>query len=343
MNLNYFKVIFMHKKRVLTGIKPTGQPHLGNYIGAIRPSIEMSHNTDYENFYFLPNYHGIITIFNPKEIKDFTYEMAASWLALGLNLDNAIFFKQSDIPEIIEITWILACSTSKGLMNRAHAYKAFVDKNRANQKDEDEGVNMGLYNYPILMAADILTFNVDYVPVGTDQLQHIELARDIAGVFNKRYNGEIIKLPKSITPPEGHVLPGTDGRKMSKSYKNTIPLFLPENKLRKSIMKIVTDSTGPTDPKDPNESNLFEIYKAFANPIQVSEMKERFLKGVSWGEVKQALFETVNEAVKDSRKRYEELMNDRAEIDRILDLGKNKARESASQFLTKIKSKIGVI
>jgi tryptophanyl-tRNA synthetase len=268
--------------------------------------------------------------------------VAATWLALGLDTDNAFFYRQSDIPEILELTWILTCMTAKGLMNRAHSYKASVAANEAdNDKDPDKGVTMGLYSYPVLMAADILMFKANKIPVGKDQIQHIEMARDIAARFNHHF-GDHFVLPEAVVDDQVAVLSGLDGRKMSKSYNNTIPLFIPEKQLRKLIMKIKTNSLDPGEPKDPNGCTLFEIYQAFATESEVKDMKKRYEQGIAWGEMKQHLFEYLNAHLSPFRERYNELMNSPDHIEAVLLKGRDKARERSVAFLDEIRKAVGI-
>jgi tryptophanyl-tRNA synthetase len=283
----------MSKRRVLTGITTSGAPHLGNYVGAIRPAVEASLSGDYDSFFFLADYHSLIKCQDPERVHQSTLEIAAAWLALGLDPNKVTFYRQSDIPEIPELTWLLTCMTAKGLVNRAHAYKGAVQLNEENGDDADFGVTMGLFSYPILMAADILMFNAHKIPVGRDQIQHIEMARDIAQRFNHHY-GEHFVLPEAQVDDNMAVLQGLDGRKMSKSYGNTIPLFLSEKKLRKHINKIKTNLLEPGQPKNPDESTVFQIWQAFASAEQASEMRAEFADGIAWGEAKQQLFELIN-------------------------------------------------
>lgn len=330
------------KEIVLTGITTTGTPHLGNYVGAIRPAIEASRDHRVQPFYFLADYHALIKCQEPARIQQSTLEIAATWLALGLDTDNAIFYRQSDVPEITELTWIISCVTAKGLMNRAHAYKAAVAENQEKgEKDPDKGITMGLYCYPILMAADILLFKAGKIPVGKDQIQHIEMARDIAARFNHIY-GEHFVLPEAVVQEEGAVLQGLDGRKMSKSYNNTIPLFIPEKKLRKLIMKIKTNSLPPEAPKDPETCTLFSIYQAFATPQEVEQLRNRYREGIAWGEMKQTLFEYINEHVREARERYDELLQHPEEIERRLRQGAERAREVAVPFMREIRGAVGI-
>jgi tryptophanyl-tRNA synthetase len=332
----------MKKEIVLTGITTTGTPHLGNYVGAIRPAISASMETDTEAFYFLADYHAIISCHDPIRIRQSSREVAATWLALGLDTDNAFFYRQSDIPEILELTWILTCMTAKGLMNRAHSYKAAVSVNEANNdKDPDKGITMGLYSYPVLMAADILMFKATKIPVGKDQIQHIEMARDIAARFNHHF-GDHFVLPEAVINDNVAVLSGLDGRKMSKSYNNTIPLFVPEKQLRKLIMKIKTNSLEPGEPKDTNGCTLFEIFQAFASEDEVNDIKKRYEQGIAWGEMKQFLFEYLNAHLSPCRLRYTELMESPDHIESILQKGRLKVRERSVPFLETLRKAVGI-
>lgn len=326
--------------RVLTGIKPTGTPHIGNYLGAIRPAILRSKEAGIESFLFIANYHALTTIHDGALLKKYCEEIAATWLALGLDPEKTLFFRQSDIPEIMELSWILACFTAKGLMNRAHAYKFLTTQNDENGGDIDHGINMGIYTYPILMAADILIFQSDEVPVGFDQIQHLEMTRDIAKAFNSRY-GEVLKLPKAKIEEKIATIPGTDGRKMSKSYQNTIPIFLPEKDLRKAIMRIKTDSLPPHEPKDPTNSILYTLYEAIALPSEVEILHEKYCKGIGWGEVKEILYLKLNEVLTPARENYNKLLSERSELESILVEGAIKARKQASETLDKVRHIIG--
>jgi tryptophanyl-tRNA synthetase len=331
----------MTKRTVLTGITTTGTPHLGNYVGAIKPCIQASHDEDVQSYYFLADYHALVKNRDPDRMKRSTLEIAATWLALGLDTERAVFYRQSDVPEIPELTWILTCSTAKGLMNRAHAYKAAVQENVDAGEDPDFAITMGLFSYPVLMAADILMFNSTHVPVGRDQVQHLEMARDIAQRFNHHY-GEIFELPEAVVDEHVAVLPGQDGRKMSKSYNNTIPLWLPEKKLRKAIMRIVTNSLEPGEPKDPDSSALYAIYAAFASPEQRAEMRQAYHDGIAWGEAKQQTFELINAELLAGRERYEALMADPRRIEETLVEGAARARAWATPFLGHIREAVGI-
>ena len=330
----------MKEKIVLTGIKPTGDLHIGNYVGAIRPAIELINEPGIQPRYFIADYHALTTMQNGEELHQRTYEIAAAWLAFGLDPEKVLFYRQSDIPEIFELSWILSCMSSKGLLNRAHAYKAKVDENIANDRDQDNGVNMGLFNYPVLMAADILMFNTHLVPVGKDQIQHVEIARDIAEHFNKTY-GETFTLPEALVGEETAVIPGLDGRKMSKSYGNVIPLFSDEKKLRKAIFRIKTDSKTPEEPKDPKDSTLFDIYRAFANEEEIVALAKKYEEGIGYGEIKQILFDKVNEKLQEPRKIYNDLINNKEKLDDLLAKGAEKARAYAHSFMEDIRKKIG--
>lgn len=325
----------MSDKIVLTGIKPTGTPHLGNYVGALKPLIEMSREN--KTFMFIADLHALNIIHDPKLIKQHTYEIAAILMALGLDLNNAVLFRQSDIVQVYQLAILLMNITPKGLMNRAHSYKAAMDKNVAAGLDTDAGVNMGLYTYPILMAADILLYGTDQVPVGADQKQHVEFARDIAGYFNHTY-GETFKLPEPVIGAETGIIPGLDGRKMSKSYDNVIPLFAPEKELKKKIMRIITDSKLPDDPKDPDTSTIFQLYKHFANENEVAAFRRDFAApGMGYGTAKTILFDKVNSVLSPARARYEYLMANTHEIDAVLATGAARARDVAAQTYERVR------
>jgi tryptophanyl-tRNA synthetase len=332
----------MSKQRVLTGITTTGTPHLGNYVGAIRPAIQASQSADVQSFYFLADFHALIKCQDPDMVHQSTREIAATWLALGLDTDNAIFYRQSDVPEIPELCWVLTCMAAKGLMNRAHAYKASVDSNLAAGEDTDYGITMGLYSYPILMAADILMFNANKVPVGRDQIQHIEMARDIAARFNHHY-GEHFVLPEAqVDDNVNAVLQGLDGRKMSKSYGNTIPLFLPEKQLKKTINKILTNLLEPGQPKDADTSPVFQIWQAFATPEQNAYMRQQFAEGIAWGEAKRQLFELINGQLAEAREKYEALLANPNHIEEVLQKGAEKARAYSKPLLEKVRDAVGI-
>jgi len=332
----------MKRKTVLTGITTTGTPHIGNYVGAIRPGVAASRDESVRSFLFLADYHSLVKSGDAEQMARSTLEIAASWLAVGLDPERVVFYRQSDVPEIMELAWILTCMTAKGLMNRAHAYKAAVAENEAAEaRDPDQGVTMGLFCYPILMAADILMFNADVVPVGRDQKQHVEMARDIAQRFNHHF-GDTFVLPEAEIKESTAVLPGLDGRKMSKTYGNTIPLFLPEKQLRKAIMKIKTNSLEPGEPKDPDDSILFAIYSAFASEGDIETMRGRFAQGIAWGEMKQILFELIDAELRDMRPEYERLIADPAHVESVLRDGARKGRELSTPFLAEIRRRVGI-
>ncbi len=330
--------------RILTGITTTGTPHLGNYAGAIRPAIVASRDVDAESFYFLADYHALIKCDDPLRIQRSRLEIAATWLACGLDVNRATFYRQSDIPEIPELTWLLTCVAGKGLLNRAHAYKASVDKNLAEGVDPDAGITMGLFSYPVLMAADILMFNAHKVPVGRDQIQHVEMARDIGQRFNHLFgNGrELFTLPEAVVEEGVATLPGLDGRKMSKSYDNTIPLFGTAKQLKDAIARIVTDSRLPGEAKDPESSHLFTLYQAFSSSAQQAEFRAELLDGLSWGDAKQRLFLLLDNELSAARERYHTLMNQPAELEDILLAGAAKARKTATPFLGELREAVGL-
>ena len=327
--------------RFLTGITTSGTPHLGNYVGSIRPSVRASMRADVESFYFLADYHALIKIDDPARIQRSTLEIAASWLAAGLNPEHVTFYRQSDIPEIPELTWFLTCVTGKGVLNRAHAYKAFVDKNNAAGQDPDADVTAGLFMYPVLMGADILMFNAHKVPVGRDQIQHIEMARDMAASFNHRY-GEHFVAPQAEIEESVATLPGLDGRKMSKSYDNTIPLFAPREQLRKLVSSIVTDSRAPGEPKEPEGSALFQIYQAFASAQETTSLRQAFADGIAWGDAKTVLFERIDHEIAPMREVYLELMEHPQRIEDILMAGALKARKIATPFMGRLRHAAGL-
>jgi tryptophanyl-tRNA synthetase len=324
----------MSQTTVLTGITTTGSPHLGNYVGAIKPAIAASRNPGVDSYFFLADFHALIKSHDPEQVQRSTLEIAATWLALGLDPGAVTFYRQSDVPEITELTWIITCHTAKGLMNRAHAYKAAVQENLDAGEDADFAITMGLFSYPILMAADILMFK-------GDQVQHLEMARDIAQRFNHHF-GELMVLPEAVVEEHVAVLPGQDGRKMSKSYNNTIPLWLAEKRLRKSIMKIVTNSLEPGEPKDPDDSTLFTIYAAFADEAQREAMRAAYRDGIAWGAAKQETFELINGELAEARERYEILMSKPAEVEGVLEAGRDKARAFATPYLAELRRAVGI-
>jgi len=331
----------MSIQRFLTGITPSGTPHLGNYVGAIRPSVQASLRADVQNFYFLADYHALIKVDDPARIQRSTMEIAASWLASGLDPERVTFYRQSDIPEIAELTWLLTCVTSKGLLNRAHAYKAAVDQNTTAQQEPDAEISAGLFMYPVLMAADILMFKAHQVPVGRDQVQHIEMARDIAQRFNHLY-GEHLTLPQALIEDNVATLPGLDGRKMSKSYDNHIPLFAPRQQLKKLVAGILTDSRAPGEPKETEGSALFQIYQAFASAEETAALRQAYLDGIGWADAKQVLFERIDREMAPMRERYTALMAAPDKMEAILRAGAEKARKLATPFTAELRQAVGL-
>ena len=332
----------MSKTRVLTGITTSGTPHLGNYVGAIRPAIAASRTPDAESFYFLADYHALVKVAEPARVQRSTLEIAAAWLACGLDPSRVWFYRQSDIPEIPELTWLLTCVAGKGLLNRAHAYKAAVDRNRAESLDDDAGITAGLFMYPVLMAADILLFNANKVPVGRDQVQHIEMARDFGQRFNHLY-GEHFALPEAVIEEQVATLPGLDGRKMSKSYDNTIPLFAPRNELKKLIAGIVTDSRAPGEAKDTEGSALFQLYQAFASKEETAAFARDFANGIGWGDAKAKLFERIDAEVAPLCEKYEALIAKPGEIEAVLRDGAARLRKQyATPALARLREAVGL-
>lgn len=329
--------------RVLTGITTTGTPHLGNYAGAIRPAVQASTQPGVDAFFFLADYHALIKCDDPARVARSRLEIAATWLAVGLDHDRVTFYRQSDIPEIPELSWLLTCVTAKGLMNRAHAYKASVDQNVAKGVEPDDGVTMGLFSYPILMAADILMFNANRVPVGRDQIQHLEMARDIAQRFNHLYGRDYFTLPEVVIEEDVATLPGLDGRKMSKSYNNTIPLFEGGAKaLRASVMRIVTDSREPGEPKDAESSHLYTLYRAFATHEQSAAFRKQLEEGMGWGDAKQALYEHLENLLAPMREKYVDLIANPGRIEDILQAGAAKARTLALPLMQELRAAVGL-
>ncbi|MDA3852092.1 MAG: tryptophan--tRNA ligase [Spirochaetaceae bacterium] len=339
--MEYVILPSMEKKVVLTGIKPTGVPHVGNYFGAIKPALELSRN--YESRFFIADYHSLNSLKDPELLKQYVYEVAACWLACGLDPQKVMFYRQSGVPETFELTTIIMAFSSKGLMNRAHAYKAMVDKNREKGKPDDHNVNMGLFTYPVLMAADILLFDTDLVPVGKDQVQHIEMAQDIAEALNHNYKTQLLQRPEAMVSENTQTIVGMDGRKMSKSYNNTIPFFAPEKQLKKLVNKIVTNSQDIEEPKDPDSCSVFTLYKLFATQDEQQALAERYRAGgMGWGHAKAELFEKMNSLIKPMRERYEELMNDKSYIEKLLKEGEAKARELAAEKIRQLRKAIGI-
>lgn len=331
----------MSTTRFLTGITPSGTPHLGNYAGSIRPAVAASRTAGVESFYFLADYHALIKCQDPARVHRSTLEIAASWLACGLNPEHVVFYRQSDVPEIPELNWFLTCVTGKGVLNRAHAYKASQDKNAEAGKELDDGVTAGLFMYPVLMAADILMFNAHKVPVGRDQIQHIEMARDMASSFNHLY-GEHFVLPEAAIEESVATLPGLDGRKMSKSYDNTIPLFAPREQLKKLIGSIVTDSRAPGEPKDTEGSALFQLYQAFSTPEDTAAMRQAFADGIGWGDAKQMLFERIDAELAPMRARYDDLMAHPEKVEAALQIGAERARALSRPLITTLRAAVGL-
>jgi len=328
------------KQIALSGIKPTGTLHIGNYLGMIKPALDLIEK--YQTLYFVADYHALTTLKDKDRLNLYVYDVAATLLALGLNTEKVIFFRQSDIPEIFELTWILNCFTPKGLLNRAHAYKAAVDDNLSAGRQPDADVNAGLYNYPVLMAADILLYGSHFVPVGQDQRQHVEIARDIAITLNNTC-GEILTVPEPLIQELVMTIPGIDGRKMSKNYHNTIPIFADPKALRKQVMRIVTDSKRPEDPKNPDDCNVFNIFKYFASPEAIESRRNVYLKGgLAYSEMKQQLYELLNELFGGRRNTYRQLLGDKNHLDRILNQGAAKARAIAGPVLQRVRRAVGI-
>ncbi|MCL1814483.1 MAG: tryptophan--tRNA ligase [Treponema sp.] len=329
------------KKISLTGIKPTGSLHIGNYFGAIKPALDLT--KEYDARYFIADYHALNTVKDPAELEPSIREVAAGWLASGLDPERVIFYRQSSVPEVFELTVMLMAFTSKGLLNRAHAYKAAVQENLDKKNDPDAGINMGLFTYPALMAADIILFDSDVVPVGKDQVQHIEMAQDIAQSVNANYKKNILKVPQAVVTENVAIVPGLDGRKMSKSYNNTIPLFTPENHLRKLIMRIVTNSQCVDEPKDPEGSQIFLLYKLFASKGEQDALAARYRAGgMGWGEAKEELFRVVNRELAPLRERFNAIYADRSGLDRILAAGAEKARSIAAATVKRFRKTAGI-
>jgi len=328
-------------KTVLTGITTTGSPHLGNYMGAIKPTIEASKNTNIRSFCFLADYHALIKCQNPEQVHQSTKAIAATWLAFGLDTDKVFFYRQSDIPEVAELNWYLTCVTTKGIMNRAHAYKSAVQHNIKFHGNPDHSITMGLFSYPMLMAADILIFKAHDVPVGRDQLQHVEIARDIAQRFNHIF-GEYLVIPRAVVDDKIPILQGLDGQKMSKSYNNTISLFDNEKQLRKKINQIKTNLLEPGEPKDPDTSTIFQIWRAFALPEQTEWMRREFENGIAWGEAKKRLFELITKELFEPQERYNEIMSNPEHIEKILVEGAEKARSYSKVLITELRQAVGI-
>ncbi len=327
-------------KRILTGITPSGYPHLGNYIGAIKPSLELL-DEKCESFLFIADLHALIKVSDPKQLNQLTHGIALAWMASGLDPEKTYFYRQSDVPEITELAWILSCITEKGLLNRSHAYKAATDSNKeSGKKDTDEGVSMGLFSYPLLMACDILTPNATHVPVGKDQKQHLEIARDIAEKFNKKY-GEVFNIPEAVINEEKTVL-GIDGRKMSKSYNNIVPILSSEKDLKKSIMAIVTNSQEPGEKKNWKDNTLFSIYSSFAGSDQIEDMKHKYEDGIGWGDAKNIVFDDLNDLIKPIRDKYLELESRKSDTEEILQTNAKEVRSHTQPLIKKVKELVGI-
>ena len=327
-------------KRILTGITPSGYPHLGNYIGAIKPSLDLL-DEKCESFLFIADLHALIKVSDPEQLNQLTHSIALAWMASGLDPQKTYFYRQSDVPEITELAWILSCITEKGLLNRSHAYKAAMDTNKASgRKDTDEGISMGLFSYPLLMACDILAPNATHVPVGKDQKQHLEIARDIAEKFNNKY-GQVFNIPEAVINVEKTVL-GTDGRKMSKSYNNIVPILSSEKDLKKSIMTIVTNSQEPGEKKDWKENTLFSIYSSFASDNQIADMKNKFEDGIGWGDAKNIVFNDLNDLIKPIRDKYLELESKKSDTEEILQTNAKEVRNHTQSLVNKVKELVGI-
>jgi tryptophanyl-tRNA synthetase len=317
--------------RALTGIKPTAVPHVGNYLGMIEPALRMQDTHD--SYYFIADYHALTTLHDPVRMRTHTREVAATWLALGLDPRRTTLWVQSDVPEVTELSWLLACVTGLGLLERAHAAKAARDKGLE--------IGVGTFTYPVLMAADILAYDADVVPVGRDQKQHVEMARDMATFFNVRF-GEVLRVPAPLIRDEVAVIPGLDGQKMSKSYDNTIPLFAEPKVLRKKLMSIVTDSKGVDEPKDPDACNVFALYRLFASPADRDALASRYREGgIGYGHAKQALFEAIEARLGDARSRYLELLASPETLDGVLEDGASRARAVARDVLARCREAVG--
>lgn len=324
-------------KRILTGITTTGIPHIGNYLGAIKPALNLSKEYD-ESFFFLADYHAIIKSTYSEDISKSVESVALAWLSSGLDVEKSYFYRQSDIPEILELSWILTCVTAKGLMNRSHAYKAATS---LNTKDIDKGINMGLFSYPILMAADILMFNATHVPVGSDQNQHLEMTRDIANKFNHIYKKTFV-LPEPIIHDLNDTVPGIDGKKMSKSYGNVIPLLSSEKELKKSISKIITNSLEPGVKKDTKNCTIFKLYSYFSDEDQIKEFKDDYTNGIGWGDAKNKLYDLINNEIAPIREKYLELKDNKKLINDLFYDGSKKVRPLAKETLDNIRESIGI-
>ncbi|HKJ48695.1 MAG TPA: tryptophan--tRNA ligase [Christiangramia sp.] len=319
--------------RILTGVQSTGTPHLGNLLGAILPAIEMANQPDNDSFIFIANLHSLTQIKDAETLRQNTYSVASTWLACGLDIERSVFYRQSDIPQVTELSWYLSCFFPYQRLTLAHSFK--------DKADRLEDINSGLFSYPMLMAADILLYDADIVPVGKDQLQHLEMTRDVAARFHAKM-GEVFVIPEANVQKDTMYVPGTDGEKMSKSKGNTINIFQTDKKLRKQIMGIATDSTPLEEPKDPDTCNVFAIYKLIANEEQTAEMRNNYEAGnYGYGHAKQALFELIKEKFQETREKYEYFINNPEEVDKALEKGAEKARLVANKVLEKVRAKTG--
>ena len=324
----------------ITGTRPTGTPHLGNYLGMYRPALALAR--EHESLCFVADLHALIDVRDPEVLRARTQEIAAVWLACGLDPERTVLYRQSDVPVVCEVSWLLSCVTAKGVLNRGHAYKAMVEANGLGGRDADAGVSAGLFGYPMLMAADILAMDADLVPVGHDQRQHVEAAREIARAFNGAY-GPVLREPSALVDDRVMTVPGLDGRKMSKSYGNVIALMAEPDELRRCVMRIVTDSRRPEEPKDPDEDTVFALYREFASDDDLAALRARYeAGGVAYAEAKQALFEVLDEAMREPRARYRELMADPGEVDQVLAAGGAVASDRASATLARMRAAVGL-
>ncbi|MFN3952333.1 MAG: tryptophan--tRNA ligase [Thermaurantimonas sp.] len=320
--------------RYLTGVQSSGQPHLGNILGAIAPAIEFSKRDDAESFFFIADLHSLTTIKDGPVRRAHTRSVAAAWLACGFDAERNVFFRQSDLPEVTELAWYLSCFTPYPMLANAHSFK--------DKSDRLSDVNAGLFNYPVLMAADILLYDADFVPVGKDQKQHLEITRDIAAALNNSVGREVLKLPEALIREEVMTIPGTDGRKMSKSYKNTIDLFAPESELKKQVMSIITDSTPLEEPKNPDICNVFALYSLLASPEQTTEMRRRYeAGGYGYGHAKKELLSLILDKYAETRKEYTRLMDEQDILENLLLEGAEKARRVGSKVLKRVRETLG--
>ena len=320
--------------KVLTGIQSTGVPHLGNILGAIQPAIQMSEEPNTESFLFIADMHSLTQIKDGELLRSHTYSVAATWLACGLDYNNSVFYRQSDVPEVTELAWYLNCYFPYQRLTLAHSFK--------DKSDRLNDVNAGLFVYPMLMAADILLYDADYVPVGKDQVQHLEITRKVAGAINHQFGEEVLIVPEAKLRKETMLVPGTDGEKMSKSRNNIINIFLPDKKLRKQVMTIITDSTPLEEPKDPDTCTVFQLYTMIANENEIETMRQNYINGgFGFGHAKQALYECILDKFASQREKYNALIEDRESIDKILKIGAERAREVSTKTLARLRAKIG--